>query len=385
MQKSKLILAMGARFNDFSQVQFDSYTAELVARFEENLQMVNAVTLGTKDGEIKAKGDTVKVQMPVDLGDADDMPNGGSSTPTEVEAQAEDVVLNQHKYKEFTTSDLEIATSLAGNIAADAGVAAIESIAKSIKKALIAEAVKNTYTIAGTAKNNAYTKADIINVRKIQNLASVPESNRYLALHSDTSADLLDVLSNSTAQTNVDSWNGQIGNKFQYDIFEDTAIGYQVSGGAASTYAVNGAASAGATQLNVDGGSNGFAVGDIISFAGSSQTHVVQSALVGAGTLHFLPALKTNIADNAVVTCQASHPLNFAFHKSAFAIATRKMQAPSVTSGAMITEISTPNLGIPLRFVKWYNPATEKTHVKVSVLFGVKAVDPSRCARMLNK
>lgn len=70
----------------------------------------------------------------------------------------------------------------------------------------------------------------------------------------------------------------------------------------ADGYLVNGAVSAGASAVAIDGGSGTWSVGTEFSFAGHTTTYTVSEAQEGAGSLSFAPALTTDVADDEALT-----------------------------------------------------------------------------------
>src|SRR5690606_27985853 len=70
--------------------------------------------------------------------------------------------------------------------------------------------------------------------------------------------------------------------------------------------------------------------GDIITFAGDTQTYVLtddatQSSAASDVTLNIEPGLKKALAGGEAVTVKASHVVNLGFHRDAFALAMRPL------------------------------------------------------------
>jgi len=85
---------------------------------------------------------------------------------------------------------------------------------------------------------------------------------------------------------------------------------------------------AGVKTVTLDSaGTGAILAGDVITFAGDSQTYVVTTGdadVSGGGTIVFEPGLKTAITTSATaITLKASHVVNLAFHRDAFALAMR--------------------------------------------------------------
>lgn len=70
----------------------------------------------------------------------------------------------------------------------------------------------------------------------------------------------------------------------------------------ADGFVANGAASSGASSVNVDTGSGVFTVGTVVSFAGHSQEYTVTAERSGAGALAISPNLVAGVADGEAVS-----------------------------------------------------------------------------------
>lgn len=173
-----------------------------------------------------------------------------------------------------------------------------------------------------------------------------------------------------------------------FDWFQDQQVPTHTLG-APATAAVDANATAGATTLVLDDGAGGDlaslpSVGDVFTIAGNTQQHVVTSVSANTPTANettigFSPALPADVADGAVVTFVASHVANLAFHREAFAFASRPMldmEAP----GSIIQPLVDPVSGLAMRFEiqrQW-----KRTIFSVDCLYGVRAIRPQLACRV---
>ena len=91
----------------------------------------------------------------------------------------------------------------------------------------------------------------------------------------------------------------------------------------------------------------------MFTIAGQSQTYVVAATVsaIGSATskaVTFQPPLTSIATAAAAVTFKASHVVNLAFHRDAFALAMRPLMGSTATNPLMMS-VSDPQTGITLR------------------------------------
>ena len=124
--------------------------------------------------------------------------------------------------------------------------------------------------------------------------------------------------------------------------------------------------------------------GDVFTIAGDDQTYVVVTGdadVSGGGTVTFEPGLKVAIATSATaITLKASHRVNLAFHRDAFALVSRPFAGSDPlnlgTFRSAIDEVS----GLALRVE--LSREHRRTKVAYDILYGVKCVRPECAARI---
>ncbi|NBC16715.1 MAG: hypothetical protein GVY18_05275, partial [Bacteroidetes bacterium] len=253
----------------------------------------------------------------------------------------------------------------------------------------------------GTPKNN------IIEARKILRQNGVPldmPGMVHLGVDANLEATLLgaDFMSSANAGGMAGEetlLRGTLGSRFGVEMFADGSIkehtsGTVVSAGNDAVGAVNNAGgyAKGAETIAVDGlnAAETIQPGDTFVFAGHSQRYTVTSTVTlstGAGSLGIYPALKVAVADDEVVTFDASgnadnYYANLMFHRNAFALATAPLQSQMGTQqarrqGIQVENVVSPESNLTLRARLWYDADNSKTVVALDILFGKKTLDPN--------
>src|SRR6185437_12218194 len=186
---------------------------------------------------------------------------------------------------------------------------------------------------------------------------------------------------------------GTIGRKLGFDWAMDQQIPTQattaLSAGAAT---VNGVQAVGVGST--DGGRTGtlsiakatnasnLIAGDIFTIAGSAQTYTVLTAVtlaVGNTTVSIAPALQKATAGGEVITLNAAHVVNLAFHRDAFAFVSRPLQKTSANTLEMIS-VPDPVSGVTLRLE--VTRQNKQTFFDFDVLYGAACVRPELACRV---
>jgi len=136
---------------------------------------------------------------------------------------------------------------------------------------------------------------------------------------------------------------------------------------------LNDASSAvGDTTIATDTGTGTILAGDIVTFAGTSDKYVVNTALAGGSFVIGGTGLVAAESDNDAITVGNNYTANVAFHRRALELAVR---APAVPQGGDTADdaltVQDPNSGLvfEVRVYKGYR----KTMIEVAASWGVKA------------
>ena len=334
--------------------------------------------------EAQRKGASIPIPVPVDLGTADNVtPAVTPPTPTDQTPTTVSITLDKWKHKMFHISDKERAEIEANaNFIPNSMASAVDSIAQAVNGDIFA-LYKEVYGYTGTAGTTPFasTTAAATDARKALHEQLCPRSDRRLVLDFDGEANALtlaafrDASQAGNAQVVIE---GELGRRFGFDFFSDHDVPTHTAGTGAS-YQLSAAASAGATSVSVDTGSGTILVGDVVTFAGHPTTYTVTAALSG-GSFSVSPALTAAVADNAAVTLKATHVVNLAFHRDAFAFANRPLQLEDGQDPSMMITMQDPATGISMRLEKLRG--YKQTMYDIDILYGVKCIRPQLAVRV---
>jgi hypothetical protein len=117
--------------------------------------------------------------------------------------------------------------------------------------------------------------------------------------------------------------------------------------------------------------------GDIITFAGDTQTYVVVTGdadVSNGGTLVFEPGLKVAIAtSNTAITLKASHAVNLLIHRDCFALATRPLDSSTMGLGLFQSAVDpVSQLALRLEISREH----KRTRFSYDILYGAQCVRP---------
>ncbi len=172
--------------------------------------------------------------------------------------------------------------------------------------------------------------------------------------------------------------DGQLGHTRGFDWFYDQDIPDHTSGTFNGSEQTAAAGSIGDTSIAIDTGSGTVVVGDVFEFAGHDQQYVATAAVAStaSGTLSFSPALVAAVADNEGVTLVASHAVNLAFHRDAFAFATVRLERRD-----NVTQLFDEVTGVVLRLEKIHGYKADMW--ELDVLYGSEAIRPEMAVRVM--
>lgn len=156
----------------------------------------------------------------------------------------------------------------------------------------------------------------------------------------------------------------------------------QVTKGTGAGYLLNGALAVGATTITVDTGSNTILAGDIVTFAGTTDKYVVNTALSGGSFTIGAPGSLAVEADNDAVTVGNNYTPNMAFHKSAIELAIRPPALPMGGDAAVdMMTIQDPFSGLVFEIAAY--KGYQKAMFEVRCLYGSKAWKSQHIATVL--
>ena len=341
--------------------------------------------------DVKQKGDTIRVPLPSSISVTDVVPAAIAPDSGNIAPAVALIPLSYWKEAAFTLTEKELAQIVTGIVPIQVS-AAVEAISGFINATLLG-LYTNVYGYVGTAGTTPFA-TDVTaatQARKVLGIQLAPTNNRRLVIDPAAEANALALPAFygalNTGTTDVIK-EGYIGRKFGMDWHMDQQVLTQVAGAFTGTVTANGAQAAGSTSVSIaTAAASSFApnVGDIISFSGDAQTYVVSAGAAlgasGAGPFVIAPAKVVALVGGEVVTMRASHLVNMAFHRDAFAFASRPLMSEDLTANAD-EEFSVPDpvSGVTMRLT--YRKEYHRTRLAFDVLFGVGCIRPQLACRI---
>lgn len=354
----------------------NSITARLVNRAYEGLA-----------GE---RGSTVDVPIPSAVAAQDVTPAATPPSTADVAPTSVPITLNQWKEAPFYLTDMDVLNAMNGIIPMQASEA-IKSLINTVD-AYILSLYKGVYGYTGTAGTTPFATdtSDATNARKVLNNQLAPLDDRRFIVNPDAEANALnlrafqDMSFSGSAEGIIE---GRINRKFGFDWFMSQNIPTHTStvltAGAAT---VNGAHSVGVTTVSIAKATNTspLVLGDIIMFAGDSQTYAVTAGVtlaVGNTNVGISPGLKVAKAGAEAMTLKATHVVNLAFHRDAIAFATRPLEGTTDEGlGSIIQAAVDPISGLALRLE--ITREHKRKRFSYDILYGAALVRPEFAVRL---
>lgn len=346
--------------------------------------------------EAARKGDTIDVPLPSAIAAADVAP---ASTPPDAADSAisqVQIALSNWKKAGFHLTDREVMEIDRDESFVPMQMSeAVRALANAVNASVFAE-YAGVYGFVGTAGTTPFATGvgDATLARKLLNKQLAPRGDRRAVLDFDAEANALalpqfsDAEKVGSAEVKIE---GEIGRKFGIDWFADDGAPAHAAGTASdsATYTVTTAAAAAAgaasVRLKADTGAPTLVAGDILSFAGHAQTYAVTAAATLDTTgvaVSLAPALAAGVANAAAADIRASHVVNLAFHRDAFALATRPLTAGTsdLALGNRILSMTDAQTGLSLRLE--VGRQYKQTVWEFDVLWGVGLVRPELAVRI---
>lgn len=335
--------------------------------------------------EFSAKvGDTVTIRKPATFV-ANEFVEANGITVQDAKEGSVPVKLDKHLDVSFGITSKERTLSLE-DFSEQILTPAMLPFAQKIDEYLAGLYVDVPYVV-GTAGTTPAAAADIANCGKVLNINKAPMSNRHCVIDPEAQAKLIvldSFMEVDKAGTSEALRNANLGRLLGFDTYMDQNIKSHTKGTlAGDTVLIKGAVAAGATAAVIDGTNlaGTLKVGDVFKVADAAGTYTITKAAEAEDAeiaIEFYPA-SAGFADNKAVTITANHTANLAFHKNAFALVTRPLEAPS---GAANTQIVSYD-GLTLRVVQDYDIKYKKDIISIDLLCGVKTLTPELACRLL--
>jgi hypothetical protein len=378
--------------------QLDAVIPRILAQglktLRENAIMASLVN-NDYSSEARRKGSTVDIPVPAKMGIAKNVePSANYTQPDNTEFTYKSIELNKWKFQDFYMTDKDIAEIMNG-----ATNLRVQEAARSLANAVDTDLLnlyKGVYNIAGTAGQTPFQRepnsGTIYNyhglgasseARKELNKNNCPRDLRRIVLdvESEANATALPQFTSASDSGSVQTIReAEIGRKLGFDWYLDQNVPTHtkvVATGTALTF--NGDQDEGAEIITVAGCTVAPVEGDVFSLPGHKTTYTVKT---GATTTSWgiSPALEADVDDTTTITPIASHTVNLAFHRDAFAIAVRPLL--DVEAGGNRIETFTDDVsGLTLRLE--ISRRNKETIWTFDILYGVALVRPECAVRIL--
>jgi hypothetical protein len=342
-------------------------------------------------------GQSINIPIPSSLSATAVTASNTLISPSNLSPDTVAINLNKHYHAAIHLTDKDMNDVLGSEHLIPMGLEeAMRALAEQINSDILAT-YKGVYGYVGTAGTTPFasTVAAATDARKILANQKCPLGDRRMVLDPDAEANALALAAFSNFEQTGDQnvkIEGQLGRKFGFDIFCDQQIPTHTQGtlsdGNSDNALVNGALTAGDTTMDIDAATltGTLVAGDVFVFAGHSQTYTVVTGGTASGNalagVVFEPPLVTDVADDTEITLKASHVVNLAFNRNAFAFAARPIQD---AVGQLIEPnkqaiMVDPVTGIPFRleFIREY----KQTVLDLDVLYGCALIRPELACRI---
>ena len=353
--------------------------------------------------EAKKKGQTIDIPLSTAMSAEDVSPAATPSAPTALTPKVAQITLDNWMHADFGLNDMEV-----GRIRADQDFIplqmqeAFKSLANAINTSVF-DTYKGVYGYVGTAGDTPFGTgvevASATSLRRVLHEQSCPKDNRRAVLDYAAEAAALNLAPFSDAEkrgSSATKTTGELGNIFGFDWNSDDGVPTHTRGAIGSgDLTVNGVNAKGATSVSIakGAGTSWEAVeGDIISFAGDTQTYVITADTTVVHTdntsVPIAPALKIATEGSEEVTTRDSHVVNLGFHRDAFGLAMRSPDAgikdllgqgkAGNVMESVILQDPVTKLIMRLELIRGY----KMTMWDVDCLWGTALVDSARAARL---
>ena len=365
--------------------------------------------------EAARKGTTIDVPIPVAVGTTNVNPSNVLVAPTALTPDAVQISLDQWKQNNpIGLTDKEL-TEIDANehFLPMQLMEAIKALASDVNQQIIGKyvgALRGVYGVAGTTYGtDPFTSSQGVSgatlARKVLNQQLCPKTDRRGIVDFAAEANMLDLSQFSDAEkimSAVVKLEGEIGRKYGIDWVADDDVPTHTAGTCktltgtltASDHDAGTKTITTITSNNSSDDGKTIVPGDIVVFSGDTQTYVVCGSSTytlsgGSGTqtissLVIYPGLKV-ATSTSTMTVQASHVVNMAFHRDAFAFATRPLLDVSqdYSLGSRLLSMQDPVTGLVLRLE--VSRQHKQTVWEFDILWGSDLVRPELATRIIGK
>jgi hypothetical protein len=337
------------------------------------------------------QGSTIQIPIPSAITAGNVSPSNTPPDDTGVSPTQVSITLDQWKEAPFFISDKErreVLMGVAGFLPIQASEA-VKALANTVDGAIL-DLYKDVYGYAGVAATTPFATdpGEYVDARKVLNKQLAPKKPRYVVLDEDAEANALMLRAFQDLAWRGDREGiieGEIGRKLGSDWWMDQNVKTHTAGTASGATTDNAGYAVGVKTVTLDSaGTGSILVGDVITFAGDTQTYVVttgDASVAGGGTVSFEPGLAVEIAGSeTAITVKATHVANLAFHRDAFAFVNRPFSAGEPGVGFFRSAVD-PVSGLALRLE--VSRQHKRDRYAYDILYGVETIRPELAARLV--
>lgn len=342
------------------------------------------------------KGSTVTIGVPAPVPVQDVAPANVPPATADTAIEEVAIVVDQWKEAAFYLSDKDLTQIDANaNFLPMQASEAIKALANTVDRAIF-NLYKDIYGFAGSPGSTPFDSdvSEYLQARKTLNEQLAPMDPRYCVINPDAEANALGLraFQDASFSGSIDGIiNGQINNKLGARWLMSQNVPTHTAGTITTGLAVKAATphAAGATQVTCTTaaatGACNLKAGDIVTFAGDSQTYVltdnaVQSSAASDVVLKIAPGLKLPLSGGEQVSVKGDHAVNLLFHPNAFALVTRPFLSNDPLNLGTFMAAVDPVSGLTLRLE--VSREHKRTRWAFDILYGVKTVRRELATRL---
>lgn len=313
---------------------------------------------------------------------------GNENTPNDIIPRGVNVTLSNWKEVPFSLTDKEQMEVAEERLLPQTVNQAVIALANDVDSFCLGLMYKGAF--AAHDYGAAFAIGDLPSLRKLMEDNNVPRDNdRHFMMNTTVESEALQLQAFHEADKMGDDGTAlreaSLGRKFGFSLWSNQSMPTHTQGDAASRLINSAAHAIGDRSVAVDGGSGTLNEGDLFTVAGDTQSYVIRTTLVGAGTMSYAPAAKVAWADNAAIS-YASAPFAataeisaLAWHRQAFVFATRPL-ATQTHPSVITSSVTDPMSGISLRME--VTRTNKQNYWSIDILYGGAVVQEEMLARM---
>jgi hypothetical protein len=327
------------------------------------------------------QGDVVNIPVPSAIAIQPVTPDRIAPVTTDITTTSSTITLNKWYEAPFYMSDRDIMEIMNGSIPMQASEA-IKAVGNQINSDIMA-LYKGLYGFAGSPGTTPFgvDVSEATDARKVLNKQLAPLTDRRFVMDPDAEAQALGLraFQDMSYTGGAGAINdGMIKNKLGFSWYMDQMVPSHTKGAENGAYTTTAAGFAlGTKTIPLITGAGTIVVGDVVTFAGDTQTYVVTTGIAAPGSIVIEPGLK--IAIPAIATAvtvkgvaSTAYPQNLAFHRDCFGFASRPLADSAEGLGNLIQSVADPVSGIAIRLE--VSREHKRTRYSFDVLYGCDIV-----------